>query len=107
MGGIQEVVVLRGNDGRGNAQHGRGVFFASRYVGGVYVHRDHKGDKDGKPPFVIVEAEKQREALKLLEEQMFGDKPFSFPPELYNHLYSSSVTMPSLPLRRPTASRRP
>ncbi len=71
------------------SQHGRGVFFAARYIGGVYVHRHHKGDKDGKPPFVVVEAEKQREALKLLEEQIFGDKPFNFPPELYNHLASS------------------
>ncbi len=71
------------------AQHGRGVFFASRYIGGVYVSRSHKGDKDSKPPFVVVEAEKQREAMKLLEEQIFNDKPFSFPPDLYNHLASS------------------
>jgi hypothetical protein len=71
------------------SQHGRGVFFASRYIGGVYVSRSHKGDKDAKPPFVVVEAEKQREALKLLEEQIFGDKPFNFPPELYNHLATS------------------
>ncbi len=71
------------------SQHGRGVFFAARYIGGVYVSRSHKGDKDSKPPFVVVEAEKQREALKLLEEQIFGDRPFSFPPELYNHLASS------------------
>ena len=70
-------------------QHGRAVFFAARYVGGVYVNRDHKGDKNARPPFVVVEAANQRAALKLLEEQVFSDKPFSFPPELYNHLAAS------------------
>ena len=37
-------------------------------------------------PFVVVEPAKQREALALLEEQVFSDKPFQFPPDLYNHL---------------------
>ena len=32
---------------------------------------------------------KQREALKLLEDQMFSDAPFEFPPALYNHLATS------------------
>ena len=35
---------------------------------------------------MVVDAAKQREALTLLEEQVFSDKPFQFPPELYNHL---------------------
>ena len=42
-----------------------------------------------KPPFAVVDAQKQREALALLEEQVFSDKPFQFPPELYNHLAAS------------------
>ncbi|QGJ70104.1 Metal-dependent peptidase [Planctomycetales bacterium 10988] len=66
--------------------YGRSMFFASRYVGGLYVHRDHKGDPEARPPFVVVEAEKQRESLALLEEKVFNDKPFEFPPELYNYL---------------------
>ena len=69
--------------------YGRAMHFASRYVGGVYVHRDHKGDANAKPPYVIVEAAKQRESLKLLEEQVFNDKPFQFPPELYNYMAAS------------------
>ena len=75
----QAFGVLLGN-------YGRAVFFASRFVGGLYVHRHHKGDADGEPPFVVVSADKQREALALLEERVFSDKPFEFPPELYNHL---------------------
>lgn len=69
--------------------HGRSLFFASRYIGGVYINRDHKGDPDARPPHVIVEAAKQREAMKALEEQVFNDEPFQFPPELYSYMASS------------------
>lgn len=68
------------------SNYGQSMHFASRYVGGLYVNRDHKSDPNGRPPFVVVEAAKQRQALDLLEKQLFNDKPFQFPPELYNHL---------------------
>lgn len=71
------------------AQYGRAMHFASRYIGGVEVNRSHKGDKDGRPPFQVIDAKKQREALELLEQQVFSDKPFQFPPKLYNFLASS------------------
>jgi len=66
--------------------HGQSMYFVSRFVGGTYVNRSHKGDPNGQAPFVVVDANKQREALTLLEEQVFSDKPFQFPPALYNHL---------------------
>lgn len=75
----QAFGVLLGN-------YGSSLFFASRYVGGLYVNRDHKGDPNGRPPFEIVPADKQRAALKLLSERIFNDKPFAFPPSLYNYL---------------------
>ena len=78
----QAFGVLLGN-------YGRAVFFAARNVGGININRDHKGDPNGLRPYVIVPAAKQREALALLEQQVFSDKPFSFPPELYNYLASS------------------
>ncbi|HZN36320.1 MAG TPA: zinc-dependent metalloprotease [Pirellulaceae bacterium] len=68
------------------AQYGQSTFFVSRYVGGLSTSRSHKGDKDARPPISLVEAGKQREALKLLEENMFSDKNFQFPPELLNSL---------------------
>jgi hypothetical protein len=68
------------------AQRGQSMFFVSRYVGGLKTSRSHKGDKDGKPPVSLVEPKIQRDALGLLEEQVFSDKPFQFPPELYNQL---------------------
>jgi hypothetical protein len=75
----QVVGILLGN-------HGRAMHFVSRYVGGLYVHRGHKGDQGAQTPFVVVDAAKQREALDLLETQVFSDKPFQFPPQLYNYL---------------------
>jgi hypothetical protein len=71
------------------ANHGRAMYFASRFVGGVYVSRAHKGDPNAVAPFVVVDPAKQREALALVEEQVFSDKPFQFPPALYSHLASS------------------
>ena len=66
--------------------YGQAMFHASRQVGGILVNRDHKSDPNGRPPFVIVPVAKQREALTLIEENVLSDKPFNFPPELYNRL---------------------
>jgi hypothetical protein len=71
------------------SQHGRVMFNASRYVGGLYVSRSHKGDAKASKPLEVVPAERQRAALELLEAQVFNDKPFSFPPDLYNQLAAS------------------
>jgi hypothetical protein len=71
------------------ARHGEVMFSAARYIGGLYVSRSHKGDANAPKPLELVPVERQREALALLEEQVFSDKPFSFPPDLYNHLAAS------------------
>ncbi len=68
------------------AQYGQSTFFVTRYVGGLSTSRSHKGDQGGRPPISLVDAKTQREALKLLEENMFSDKNFQFPPELLNSL---------------------
>jgi len=68
------------------ANHGIAMSFAARYIGGLHTTRSHKGDEGAKAPFVVVDAKKQREALSLLEEQVFAEKPFNFPPSTYNHL---------------------
>jgi hypothetical protein len=71
------------------SQHGQAMFNASRYVGGLYVSRSHKGDAKAPKPMEVVPAERQRAALELLENQVFNDKPFNFPPDLYNKLAAS------------------
>jgi Met-zincin/Domain of unknown function (DUF5117) len=62
-------------------QYGNAAFLSAQFVGGEYVHRDHKGDKDARDPFVPVSCGKQREALKFLQDRILTDKPFGFPPD--------------------------
>lgn len=72
------------------SQYGESMFFAARYVGGLYTSRSHKGDKDGKTPIALIDPKKQRDALALLETQVLNEKPFDFPPELYNQLSATN-----------------
>ncbi|MCE9554382.1 MAG: zinc-dependent metalloprotease [Planctomycetes bacterium] len=68
------------------ATQGVAMHAASRTIGGVVVNRHYKGDPGAKAPYEVVDAKRQREALDLIEENVLSDKPFQFPPELYNHL---------------------
>jgi hypothetical protein len=70
------------------SEYWRTLAFVARYPGGIYVHRDHKGDANGRPPFKPVEAAKQREAMKLLSESAFNLPPLP-PPEVLNALAAS------------------
>ncbi|MFV0444503.1 MAG: zinc-dependent metalloprotease, partial [Planctomycetaceae bacterium] len=69
------------------SEYWRTAIYASRFPGGVYVNRDHKGDKDAAPPFEIVEAEKQREAMKLLVDGAFATPKVDGP--MLNYLAAS------------------
>jgi len=53
-------------------EYRRALGFAARFPGGISVGRDHKGDKDGKAPFQVVDAAKQRDAMKLIAESAFA-----------------------------------
>lgn len=67
-------------------QYGNGAFLSAQFVAGEHVYRDHKGDANARDPFVPVKANRQREALKFLQERVLTDKPFGFPPELLRKL---------------------
>ena len=69
-------------------EYWRALSFVARYPGGIYVHRDHKGDANGRAPFKPVEAAKQREAMALLNESAFNVPPLP-PPEVLNSLAST------------------
>jgi hypothetical protein len=70
--------------------HGQAMYTASRLVGGLHTSRSHKGDANAPMPFRVVEPQKQRDALALLEQQMFSAQPFTFSPELYNQLVATN-----------------
>lgn len=59
---------------------------AVNYIGGIHLHRDFKGDENARPPFVVVSAEKQRQAMKFLTDELFSTEPFVLPPNLTNYL---------------------
>jgi hypothetical protein len=67
-------------------EHANAMHFTARFIGGVYANRDHKGDPNARPPFVVVERAKQDEAMKLLEKEVFGPGAYQFSPALYNYL---------------------
>ncbi len=68
------------------SKYGQAMFFTARNIGGIEVSRSHKGDKGAKAPFIVTDAKQQRDTLELLSERVFSDKPFEFPPALYNYL---------------------
>ncbi|QJW99106.1 zinc-dependent metalloprotease [Frigoriglobus tundricola] len=68
------------------SQYGNGAYLMSKYVGGEHAYRDHRNDPSGRDPLVPVDPAKQREALKFLQEHVFSDKPFEYPPELLRKL---------------------
>lgn len=62
------------------------LHFASRYIGGIYVHRNHRGDPGERPVLEVVPYEKQIEALDFVCEQALSDKAFDFDPEMLARL---------------------
>jgi len=68
------------------AQYGNSAYLVARFVGGELVHRDHRGDPNGRDPFEPITAAKQREALKFLQDNVLTDKPFHFSPQLLRRL---------------------
>jgi Met-zincin/Domain of unknown function (DUF5117) len=60
----------------------RAISMMSNWVGGAHVHRDKKGDPNGRQPIEVVAAEKQRKALKFVLENALNDDAFGLNPEL-------------------------
>lgn len=67
-------------------EHDRAMHFVARFIGGVSVNRNHKGDPNARPPFVVTEAKKQREALEFLGRQVFSPDAYQLPSQFYNYL---------------------
>jgi hypothetical protein len=68
------------------SQYGNAAYLVSRFVGGEYVHRDHKGDPGARDPFVPVTPARQREALRFLQDNVLTDRPFHYSPQLLRRL---------------------
>jgi hypothetical protein len=71
-------------------QYGNGAYLASEYIGGQSVNRDFKGTEKSRDPITPISGARQREALKMLVEQILGDKAFQFSPALLRKLITES-----------------
>jgi len=60
--------------------------YVARFCGGEVLRRDQKGDPNERPPIEMVPAEKQREALKFVCENVFAEDAYQIDPELLSHL---------------------
>ena len=58
----------------------------TKYVGGVYFSRAHKGDPNSGAPFTPLPAARQREAVRTLITQGFAEGAFAVPAELQNRM---------------------
>ncbi len=72
------------------SQYGNGAYLATEYIGGQSVHRDYKGSPKAHDPIEPIPGAKQRDALKLLVDQILTDKTFKFSPSLLRKLTNES-----------------
>ncbi|MHC4323367.1 MAG: zinc-dependent metalloprotease [Planctomycetota bacterium] len=64
----------------------RSVSMMANWLGGAFIYRDKKGDKDGRLPIEVVPAKKQREALNFVIENTFRDEAFGLTPDLLRRM---------------------
>ncbi len=81
--------VRRRNVESGLRQFGLAADLAAKYIGGVVYVRDHAGSP--RASFTPVPAQRQREALKLLTDQVFAANALAFKPEFVARLVEDGL----------------
>jgi hypothetical protein len=71
-------------------QFGNAAYLAAEYIGGQSVNRDFKGTEKARDPITPISGTRQREAIKMLVEQILSDKAFQFSPSLLRKLITES-----------------
>lgn len=64
----------------------RAVSMMGNWLGGAFVYRDKKGDKNGRLPIEVVQAKKQRDALNFVIENIFRDEAFGLNEDLLRRM---------------------
>jgi len=67
-------------------QYQRAAMLATKYIGGLYTSRSHRGQAGGVPPFRPIAREDQRLAFASLSQNIFSSKAMRFPPKLLANL---------------------
>ncbi|MHC4142794.1 MAG: zinc-dependent metalloprotease, partial [Planctomycetota bacterium] len=63
-------------------KHVGAVSISANFLGGASVNRDRKGDPGDRDPIAVVDAEKQRRALRFVIDNTFNEEAFGLTPEL-------------------------
>ena len=64
----------------------RSVSMMGNWLGGAFIYRDKKGDKEGRLPIEVVPAKKQRDALNFVIENTFRDEAFGLTQDLLRRM---------------------
>ena len=64
----------------------RATSMMGNWLGGAFVSRAKKGDKDSKNPIEVVPVKQQREALQFVIDNTLADSAFGLSADLLNHL---------------------
>jgi len=64
----------------------RATSMMSNWLGGAFIYRDKKGDKDGRLPIEVVPAKQQRDALNFVMENTFRDEAFGLTGDLLRRM---------------------
>ena len=67
----------------------RAAMLATKYIGGMYTSRDHRGQPGAKTPLSVVPYDQSRRAFGLLADNVFSSKALHFSPQLIAELGSS------------------
>jgi Met-zincin/Domain of unknown function (DUF5117) len=87
-------------------QYDRAALLTTKWIGGIYASRDHRGQPGGAHPFTPVPRERSREAFALLANNVFSSHALRFSPQLlqdlgpnyYLHRGVDSVDQPDFPV---------
>ncbi|MCD6392100.1 MAG: zinc-dependent metalloprotease, partial [Planctomycetes bacterium] len=64
----------------------KAVSMMANWLGGAFIYRDKKGDKNGRLPIEVVPADKQRKALAFVIENTFRDEAFDLNADLLRRM---------------------
>lgn len=67
-------------------EYGRSALLTTRWIGGVYTSRSHRGQAGGQPPFSPVPRSQQKRAFDLIDRYVFSARALALPPSLVEHL---------------------
>jgi hypothetical protein len=73
-------------------QYERASMLATKYIGGLYTSRSHRGQPGGVAPFRPIAREDQRRAFATLSEHVFSSKAMRFPTRLLNDMSTGNYS---------------